>query len=71
MFTGLMGILLAGAGAWDLFYTRSLFKQLKSGKLKTTNQFMAYAVNVSLIVGIALIIGSIPCLVAGVQAIMN
>ncbi|MGK4179701.1 hypothetical protein [Lapidilactobacillus dextrinicus] len=71
MFTGLMGILLAGAGFWDLFYTHSLYQQLKSGKLKTDNQFMGYSVNISLLVGAVLIIAAIPCLISGIHAILN
>lgn len=35
MFTGLMGILLVAAGVWDLFYTRVLFKKLKSQIART------------------------------------
>lgn len=71
MFTDLMGILLAAAGVWDLFYTRVLFKKLKSGQIKTDNSFMVTALGLSFLVGVVLVIAALPCVVSGVQQVLS
>lgn len=66
-----MGILLAAAGVWDLFYTRMLFKKLKSGQIKTDNGFMVTALGLSFLVGVVLVIAALPCVVSGVQQVLS